>query len=298
MRQKYSDCKFTAKSLLLINKINGIIADYPGYNLTLRQIYYQLVATGDIENTMRNYKKIGNVVNKARLAGLIDWDKIADRTRNCAGRDNFFTTPKNVIINAAEQFRLGRWFNQPNYLEVWVEKDAQIDTVARACFDTDTVQFSCRGYCSQTAMREAAQRFIYECEYGRDCHLLYCGDFDPSGLDMRRDIADRLKFFGAIVDIRFIALTDTQIQEFKPPTNPAKITDSRAKKFIADYGEYSWELDALPPRYIEHLIKAEIDTFIDRNILTKTLQLEAAMRSDFQFIAGNYDEIVDNFKAG
>lgn len=298
MRQKYSDCKFTAKSLLLINKINEIVADYPGYNLTLRQIYYQLVATGDIENTMRNYKKIGNVVNKARLAGLIDWDKIADRTRNCAGRDNFFMTPKDVIINAAEQFRLGRWFNQPNYLEVWVEKDAQIDTVARACFDTDTVQFSCRGYCSQTAMREAAQRFIYEWEYGRDCHLLYCGDFDPSGLDMRRDIADRLKFFGAIVDIQCIALTDTQIQEFKPPTNPAKITDSRAKKFIADYGEYSWELDALPPRYIEHLIKAEIDTFIDRNILTETLQLEAAMRSDFQFIAGNYNEIVDNFKAG
>src|SRR6266404_3995669 len=80
---KYIPKKFTAASKTMIDNANAIIDDYAaqGYDLTLRQLYYQFVARGLLENTNENYKRLGSIINDARLAGLIDWDRITDRTR-------------------------------------------------------------------------------------------------------------------------------------------------------------------------------------------------------------------------
>lgn len=77
--------------------------------------------------------------------------------------------------------------------------------------------------------------------------ILHLGDHDPSGIDMTRDISDRLELFGADVEVKRIALNWDQIDEFTPPPNPAKLSDSRAGAYIAEYGDESWELDALEP---------------------------------------------------
>ena len=81
---EYVPKNFSADRLQMIEKVNGVVAEYQkqGYSLTLRQVYYQMVARDIIPNNMRSYKNLGNLINDARLAGLIDWLAIEDRTRN------------------------------------------------------------------------------------------------------------------------------------------------------------------------------------------------------------------------
>lgn len=94
--------------------------------------------------------------------------------------------------------------------------------------------------------------------------VLYLGDHDPSGEDMVRDIEDRLKEFGVSnVEVVKIALTMAQIKKFKPPPNPAKISDSRAAAYIAKHGAQSWEVDALPPKMLNQLITNAIEALVD-----------------------------------
>lgn len=296
MKIKYEEHKFNGRSLDIIEHANTIIEEYSrqGYNLTLRQTYYQLVARGFIENSESSYKRTGDIINNARLAGLVDWEAITDRTRNLRG-GNANILPSKIIKTDAEFFSLDKWTNQPNYVEVWVEKDALIDVVGKGCRETDTQYFSCRGYCSQSEMWQAAQRFIKKGDRaGR--YLIYLGDHDPSGIDMTRDITDRMKLFGADVEVKRIALTMEQIKTFNPPPNPAKLADRRATAYIKQFGEHSWELDALEPQFIRQLIDSEIRPLMDEKILAQTLELEQEQRRELELVADNYDLIISKFK--
>ena len=158
---EYKSIKFQQKSLELIRLVNQVVEEYQaqGYELTLRQAYYQLVARGYIPNNERSYKNIGNLINDGRLAGLIDWHSITDRTRNLRSNSHW-DNPADVIASARYSYLLNKWDGQPNYVEVWVEKDALVDIVGQACRPLDTPYFSCRGYTSQSEMWSAAQRFI------------------------------------------------------------------------------------------------------------------------------------------
>lgn len=122
---EYKSIKFQQKSLELIKLVNQVVEEYQaqGYELTLRQAYYQLVARGYIPNNERSYKNIGNLINDGRLAGLIDWHSITDRTRNLR-RNGHWDNPADVIASARYSYLLNKWDGQPNYVEVWVEKDA------------------------------------------------------------------------------------------------------------------------------------------------------------------------------
>lgn len=140
---QYKEINFRGKSLELINLVNQVINEYKnqGYELTLRQTYYQLVARGYIPNNERSYKNIGNLINDGRLAGLIDWYSIVDRTRNLRGNSHW-DKPEDVIASARYSYLLNKWDGQPNYVEVWVEKDALVDIVGQACIPLDTPYFS------------------------------------------------------------------------------------------------------------------------------------------------------------
>lgn len=115
---QYKEINFRQSSLDLIKLVNQVIQEYQaqGYELTLRQAYYQLVARGYIPNNERSYKNIGNLINDGRLAGLIDWYAITDRTRNLRGNSHW-DTPAEVIESAKYSYRLDKWEGQPNYVE-------------------------------------------------------------------------------------------------------------------------------------------------------------------------------------
>lgn len=142
---------------VVIDQANEIIAAYAaqGFDLTLRQLYYQFVSRDRIANSDREYKRLGSVINDAQLAGLVDWDAITDRTRNVRAVSHW-ETPGAIIDSAAYSFRIDKWLLQPYRVEVWIEKDALAGVIERVCTDLDVPYFSCRGYTSQSEMWAAA----------------------------------------------------------------------------------------------------------------------------------------------
>lgn len=281
----YKEIKFQDKTLKLIQLINSIVEEYheQGYDLTLRQVYYQLVARGYIPNNERSYKNLGNVLNDGRLAGLIDWNSIVDRTRNLR-RNSHWDTPKDIIQSAAYQFALDKWKDQPNYVEVWVEKDALVGVVGQICNNLDVPYFSCRGYVSQSEMWTAARRFISERNRRESCTILHLGDHDPSGIDMTRDIQERLSMFGAEVNVKRIALTMSQVELYNPPPNPTKLTDARAGSYLSTYGEECWELDALDPSVMSELISTHVKELRDYDLYQAQVDKERRQRHDLHNI--------------
>jgi len=278
----YVEKNFTPSSLEIIEHANKIINEYSaqGYDLTLRQLYYQFVSKGLIDNKQSEYNRLGSVINDARLAGMIDWHAIVDRTRNIRSNPHW-SGPKEIIESCASQFQIDKWENQKHRIEVWIEKDALVGVIANVCSSNDVSYFSCRGYTSQSEMWNAAQRLLRHAQdFKQTPVIIHLGDHDPSGIDMTRDIRDRLRLFmdfGIVVER--IALNMDQVKRYKPPPNPAKITDSRAGGYIREFGQHSWELDALEPQAMETLIEMKINEFRDLDLWEKMVRKENRHKS-------------------
>lgn len=277
--------------------IIDIVDDYAaqGLTLTLRQLYYQLVSKDLISNNEKSYKRIGTIVSRARLGGILDWDAVEDRVRVPKMPPEYGSL--DVLVEAAfASYRLPRLMGQETYVELWVEKDALAGVLAPIAYKYHVGLMVNRGYSSTSAMKEAGDRIRLKCEETgtESAHILYLGDFDPSGEDMVRDVGDRLNLFanhgiedgqyavqGVLewhldITVQKIALTMPQIKKHQPPPNPAKLTDSRAKEFVAKHGKQSWEVDALPPRELKRLIELELDSLIDMDKVQKIKDREEA----------------------
>ena len=279
MKEKFEPWEPRADRQRIVNRCIAVCTRYmsDGYTLTLRQLYYQLVATAVIPNSGKSYKALGQTVSRARLAGLIDWSSIEDRSRLLRSPLQF-SSVEHLMEVALRSFRLDRWKNQPYYLEVWCEKDALSGVLEPICHDEHVHFMATKGYTSQSAMYDAAKRFIKAEKHGQNSVLLYFGDLDPSGEDMVRDIRDRLEDFGADVEVRKLALTIEQVNQYDPPPNPAKQTDTRAEAYIAQYGDESWELDALSPPVLVNLLEDAIADYRDEFDYFKTIKLEAILK--------------------
>ncbi len=267
MEECFVPREFKPPSLLIIDAANIIIAEYQaaGFTLTLRQLYYQFVARDLIPNRQSEYKRLGSIINDGRLAGLIDWDAIEDRTRQLRDYDTF-ANPARATHELARRYIENLWEKQPFYVEVWEEKDALLGVIEPACQRWRVPYFSCRGYPSQSELYGAGQRIEEQYFADKETVILHLGDHDPSGLDMTRDIEARLTMFskGAPLEVRRLALNMEQIDRYRPPPNPAKETDSRCAPYVIRYGtRSSWELDALDPQVIDKLIDSAIAGLID-----------------------------------
>jgi hypothetical protein len=288
----YVEKKFSTGSLATIRRAEEICREYAdqGFDLTLRQLYYQFVARGWIANKQTEYKRLGSIVSDARLAGLLDWNYIVDRTRNLRGLSHW-TSPGQIIRGSARGYLTDRWANQPHRVEVWIEKDALVGVIAGVCQRHDVDYFSCRGYTSQSELWGAARRLRRYEDRGQKPIVIHLGDHDPSGIDMTRDIAERLSLFEANVRVIRIALNMDQVEEYEPPPNPAKLTDSRAGGYIDRFGDSSWELDALDPTTLDTLISSEITSWRDEAQWERDTAAMEAERSVLTAVAHRWDEV-------
>jgi hypothetical protein len=328
MRRVYKLTRFRPESKILINKVNDLIEQFRegGFDMTLRSMYYRLVAQNIIPNKDTEYDKLGALLNKARLAGLMDWDALEDTTRNLAFRMSW-NKPKDIIHTASFWYHVDMWYGQQTRPEVWIEKDAVAGIVNGVCRENDVAYFSCRGYTSQTEMWNAAQRiYKYMDEQDQNVTIFHFGDHDPSGIDMTRDIKERLERF-LIIDryraienqreaggeeldtdekrdevyaesadwvsnkftVERVALTSDQIEEYQPPPNPLKKTDGRWRKYVEKTGyEDSWELDALPPQALKQLIQDSVDPLIDADTWNARLAEEEQGKAELQHLHANF----------
>jgi hypothetical protein len=310
----YVPKQFRGSSFELIQHANTIIATYAaqGFTLTLRQLYYQFIARALMPNTMKSYSRLGNVVNDARLAGLIDWDAIEDRTRNVRSLAHW-DNPNAIVEACAEQFHLDLWQGQEARIEVWIEKDALIGVIEDICNEWDVQYFSCRGYVSQSEMWAAAMRAVQRAKNykpsmkgmtGQRTVVLHLGDHDPSGLDMTRDITDRINLFCAkhgypnTFEMRRLALNMDQVEQYTPPPNPAKVTDSRFAQYQQEHGDESWELDALEPTVLAALIGDEIESIIDIEKFEQLREAQGEDREELKKVAARWDDVVHAIDTG
>lgn len=275
MKQAFKDINFSPKSNALIVQCNKIIRDYQaqGLRLTLRQLYYRLVAANVIPNVDRSYKNLGSLLNDARLAGMVDWAAIEDRHRTLEIPAEW-NSLSDLVDSACRSFRLPRWEGQTNYVELWVEKDALAGVLEPLANEAHAPLQVNRGYSSVTFLYNAAQRLRREAREHDNLVILYIGDHDPSGEDMVRDIRDRLALFGADVDVRKIALTTKQVEEYEPPENPVKLTDSRSPAYRERFGDSSWEADALPPETLAQIVRDSFASLVDQDLMDAVIERE------------------------
>lgn len=273
MKKRFRFEKIKAEKMIYIAFINGILEEYEkqGYSLTLRQLYYQLVARHKIPNVVQEYSKLSSALVAARMNGLTDWDMIEDRTR----KPHLLYWVLNIeeaVQDMVRDYRLNRQRGQKNYVEIWTEKDAVSNILKRASEHFHVKLMANRGYSSCSAMKEAFDRMETS---GKKAIIIYVGDHDPSGLDMIRDIRERLDEFGVEeFEVDHVALTKEQVEEYKPPPNPAKITDPRAKWYISEHGSESWELDALRPNDLERIVRKSVEKYIDLDLFRSVIQKE------------------------
>jgi len=292
MRKSYIIRNFKPKTLNFLLKVNEVLGEYrsQGYQLTIRQLYYQMVSRGFIENSIRSYKNAVSIVGDGRLAGMVDWDMIIDRNREVSYPPHW-ENPAEIVSTAANQFRIDKWENQEYYIEVMVEKDALSGVLEPVCEELDIRFTANKGYNSLSNMREVAQRFMQAIDDMKIPKLFYLGDHDPSGIDMTRDVEDRLSMFaGTHIDVERLALNMSQVEEMNPPPNPAKETDSRFARYMEKFGETSWELDAIEPTVLVDIVKEAVYNFRDVDLWEEAELKEKGMKVELQ-------EFVENYKA-
>lgn len=292
--EQFIERRFNAASLELVEHANKIIREYQaqGFVLTLRQLYYQFVSRDLLQNKQAEYKRLGSVINDARLAGLIDWDAIEDRTRNVK-KPATWDSPEEIIEAVADQYEEDVWASQRWRPEVWIEKDALTGVIEPVCERYRVPYFACRGYSSQSEQYRAGKRFAKWREGGQTPIVFHLGDHDPSGIDMTRDNTSRLTMF-ARNDVRVerLALNMPQIEQYDPPPNPAKETDSRAQDYIEKYGGSSWELDALDPTVIDKLIADNLDKLIVKKKWDIALSGEKERKEHLSSVKDNWSSVV------
>jgi hypothetical protein len=335
---KYEDKRISADRLAVVESANAICEEYAagGLVLTLRQLYYQFVARGLIANAQREYDRLGAICKDARMAGLMDWDHLIDRTRNLQTWKTY-AGPQEAVKELADRYARDFWKPQRQRVEVWIEKDAAIGVVEGVCHSNGVPYFSCRGYTSVSEIHAAAQRVRWHIEQGEAVTILHVGDHDPSGLDMSRDIEDRLRTFiardwaglhmgfgaftrreirnsmldhmseqgltiGAKTDVPWrvkrIALNLDQIERYSPPPNPAKTTDGRYQRYVEETGlDESWELDALDPTVLSDLIQDELDLLRDDDLWGEE-EFKATTEKSTLVGVGNWWDDVSTFIGG
>ncbi|MGB9663048.1 MAG: hypothetical protein ACPL5F_13710 [Moorellaceae bacterium] len=256
------------KTLQLIEAAYEVLREHNP--MTLRQVFYQLVARHIIDNSRSEYQRLSNALVRARQEGLIPFEWIEDRVRR-PRVVSMWSDLADFLETVRHAYRKDIWASQPEYLEVWLEKDALSGIFEEITREYGVTLVVGRGYNSWSAYKEAAGRIA---EQGKPATILYFGDFDPSGEDIVRALQEGLSFFGISPKIEKVALTKEDVIRYQLPPDFTKKTDSRAKKFIERYGDMAVELDALPLPILHQKIRAAIEGHLDMEALAQVLRQE------------------------
>ena len=253
---------------------------------TVRQLFYRLVTAGIIPNTRSAYQFTSRALVEARRTGKIPWAKIEDRLRR-PRTVSMWKDLADFIFTAIYSYRRDVWQTQPRRVEVWLEKDALSGIFEDALQTYGVTLCVGRGYDGWDSIHSAAER--YKASAVPVC-VLYFGDFDASGEDMVRSLAERLGSLGAVPEIVKCALTRDDIDRYRLPPMFAKKSDSRAAAFIEKNGDVSVELDALPTDILRARLVAEVESRMDMAALAACRQLEETERRELMKKLGEVDE--------
>ncbi len=271
----------------IIEETKKTIAEYDTA-ITVRQLYYRLVSAHTIPNTINSYKNFDRILSKIRKMGLIQDGQIVDNSKP-ATFPNVFEDLPDFLITASQSYKRNHWQTQSNHIEVWCEKDALSGILQPICSEYQVPLVVGRGYQSLTNKKKAAERFKEFHANGKSNTILYLGDFDPSGLDIVRDLKENLSALGTNPQIKQVALTLEQIKKHKLPPILTKESDPRTANYITKYGDIAVELDALPPTELRKLISSAIAKFIDGKSWDKSKETEQTEQIKLNQLISQFD---------
>lgn len=249
-----------------VRNVSKILTEYT-MRLTLRQIYYRLVADFGLPNKRSSYNQLSRHLVKAREKGEISERRIEDRTRSFLGGEEGYGNPANYeevirqwLDKAHENYDISLWADQDEFVIIWVEKDALSRVIQEAGQEYRVIVAPSRGYASFTYIRRAVMKLPSD----KKVTVLHFADHDPSGLDMTRDLQERLWRYGASnATVERKALTYEQTQEMNLIPNPTKLADPRSPAYMEDYGSECWELDAINPETLQQLVLEAVEEHVD-----------------------------------
>lgn len=293
-----------------------------GLILTVRQLYYQFVAQGLMPSGQKVYKRVVSALSEARVAGEFPMHLIEDRGRDAGAGESIqreddveraVTRGKVALGRFPDIFlKYAKWYGQPKYVSVWVEKEALAGVFEGPCRDLGVGLFACRGYPSVSSLHQWCRHASDACGSGRfrlptraviegddrrvhgtasEAVILYFGDHDPDGLEIpdscMRTIQE-MRINGVApraprVRLERVALTLEQVEEYAPPPFEAKITSARYKKYVDKTGlDEAWELDALDPSVLNQLIRDNVAKHWDEAIHETNLERIEELRHEMK----------------
>jgi len=269
----------------IVKAVNRILGEYD-FPLTIRQIYYRLVAANLIPNKRSAYNQLSKMLVKARENGEVDDTRIEDRARTVLEAPNTFTSPEDFADSAkqwfrglASQYMRDLWDEQDCFLEVWVEKDALSRVISHVTNPYRVTTCPSRGYSSYTYIkREAVDGRLSD--VGKPIIILHFRDHDPSGRDMTRDLESRLHRYApdSEITVEHVALTYEQVQQYDLPPGPTKEKAQGRDDYVAEFGDRCWELDAIEPSELQRIVREAVEQHIDFDAWNRTLAEEKAER--------------------
>lgn len=251
-----------------------------GPPMTVRQLFYALVSKRAISKTENAYDSVSYHLLQMRRNQILPYGFIADNTRWMRKPDTY-RSMEDFLRISQDTYRRMLWLDQPDYVEIWCEKDALAGVINEITQKWDVPLMVTRGFPSETFVYEAAQTIK---EKGKNAYLYYFGDYDPSGQSIINSTYDKLRGFGASFEFEQVAITKEQVAEWDLPMRPTKKTDSRSKNWQGG----SVELDALPARILRELVETSITRHIDENARLENELIEESEKQTLQTVLDNF----------
>jgi len=269
-----------------------IVKEYEAGVLTIRGLHYRLVARG-MTNSINHYKRVVNAMIAARWDGLIDFTAFSDNDREMLGITSYTATDLDWEIDYGKRqikawmtyYSRKRWEQQYYYPEVFIEKKALQGVFESVTRRKGVALGACKGYPSLTFLHDTYKRMKDAAEAGHQPIILYFGDYDPSGEDIPRSIAENLSRMGVDVEVKRIALMEEQVIEMGLPPAPTKEGDTRSAKWE---GLGQVELDAIDPKVLQQMCSDAIDDIFNESTYANVQELEAEERALYQQALRDY----------
>jgi len=290
MKLQIRDEAYYRPTKAILEHIQKVVDSYD-MPITSRQIFYRLVALGIVKNTLNGYRKVCGICSKGRYTGHLDWDKIVDDTRGTYKTQDW-DDMEEAVEHTIDNFRLDRWAENADYIEIFVEKRGMINTLYPTTNKLDVHITACGGFNSTSNVWKTVKRLMNKQDQGKDITILYFGDFDPSGDCMDKVIRDRLQEFDLNIELKRILLNLEHIQEYDLPVSYEVLTskadgivydklsaDPRAKRFIDKHGKLMQvEIDALDPAVLVEYVENSILEYLNESAYNRALEQEEAAR--------------------
>jgi hypothetical protein len=253
--------------------------------VTIRQLYYLLVGRGQIPNSEGAYRRVQQLIAWLRKNGIIPYSWITDRTRSPIDVSTWDDTA-DFLDTVRQAYRKSLWQSQPDYLEIWLEKDA-LSGVFSAITQTYQVRLMVgRGFSSISFLYEAAMDLA---NIKKPIHIYFFGDHDPSGRNIEAKVLESLKLHG--INLRHferVAILAEDIKRYNLPPAPAKKKDPRYRSYVQRFGSVAVELDALPPDVLRERVEACIVRHINVQEWNRLAVIERAEQDALSKIVQSY----------